>query len=128
MQLHDDPRLGRHYRATRDIRAGELILREKPLVLGPKISCAPLCLGCHRTLEVPIGVRNFYKCSRCQWPLCGRDCEAAEGHARECALMSRRKFVAKIDFDSANPNRRESAYCTIMPLRCMLLKEDNPKG
>lgn len=119
---------GRHFRATRDIQAGELILREKPLVMGPKVNSAPICLGCHSTLFVPIGVRNFYKCSKCKWPLCGKECETAEMHLQECALMAERKFIAKIDFDSANPNRREAAYCTIMPLRCVLLKCDNPKG
>ena len=128
LQLHDDPRLGRHFRATRDIHAGELILREKPLVMGPKINSVPICLGCHQTLYVPIGVRNFYKCSKCHWPLCGKECESAEMHLKECRLMAERKFVAKIDFDSAQPNKRESAYCAIMPLRCILVKDDDPKA
>lgn len=128
LQLHDDPRLGRHFRATRDIHAGELILREKPLVMGPKINSVPICLGCHQTLYVPIGVRNFYKCSKCHWPLCGKECESAEMHLKECRLMAERKFVATIDFDSAQPNKRESAYCAIMPLRCILVKDDDPKA
>lgn len=96
--------------------------------MGPKINSVPICLGCHRNIFVPLGVRNFYKCSKCKWPLCGIECESSALHARECALMAERKFIAKIDFDSANPDRKESAYCTIMPLRCILLKEDDPKG
>lgn len=127
-QVHDDPRLGRHFRATRDIRQGELILREKPLVMGPKVNSVPVCLGCHTQIQVPIGVRNFYKCSKCKWPLCGPGCESAERHLQECDLMAERRFIAKIDFDSSNPNKKEGAYCTILPLRCVLLKTDNPKG
>lgn len=45
--------LGRHLRATRDIKIGEQILKEAPLVLGPKVASAPLCLGCHRNLWLP---------------------------------------------------------------------------
>ena len=37
--------------ATRDIKQGELILREMPLNRGPKMSSKPVCLGCNRELE-----------------------------------------------------------------------------
>ncbi|CAD7006252.1 unnamed protein product [Ceratitis capitata] len=44
--------------------------------------------------------------------------------------MTARKFNAKIDY---NPNKeqtgkKESAYCVILPLRCILLKNKNPEA
>ncbi|XP_023303762.2 SET domain-containing protein SmydA-8 [Lucilia cuprina] len=117
--------LGRHIRATRDIKLGEVILREPPLIYGPKVASAPLCLGCHRKLTPPVG--NYYKCKGCAWPLCGPDCEKSVHHKDECALMASRKFSAKIDYKPAHAQngKKESAYCVILPLRCMLLKQKN---
>ncbi|XP_005177231.2 SET domain-containing protein SmydA-8 [Musca domestica] len=116
--------LGRHLRASRDIKPGEIILRESPLIYGPKVACSPLCLGCHRTLPTPVG-NNYYKCSKCGWPMCGTDCELSEHHVNECQLMESRKFRAKIDY-SVQTGRKESAYCVILPLRCLLLKTRKP--
>uniref|UniRef100_W8B5D3 Protein msta, isoform A n=1 Tax=Ceratitis capitata TaxID=7213 RepID=W8B5D3_CERCA len=123
--------LGRHLRATRDIKKGEIFLREKPFIYGPKVASAPTCLGCHRTLQAPEPPQtNFYKCTRCSWPLCGPQCERSTHHIDECELMTARKFNAKIDY---NPNKeqtgkKESAYCVILPLRCILLKNKNPEA
>lgn len=126
--MKKDDVLGRYYQATRDIKRGEIVLQEHPLAVGPKISCAPLCLGCHMNLTVPENARDFYKCSKCSWPLCNKECETSVWHVKECQLLFDKKFVPQIHYDPENPKRKESAYCAIMPLRCALLSGDNPNG
>ncbi|XP_001352921.3 SET domain-containing protein SmydA-8 [Drosophila pseudoobscura] len=121
--------LGRHLRATRDVKIGEEILREAPLLLGPKVASAPICLGCHRNLLAPQKQRgNYYKCSSCSWPLCGRECEESPHHRAECQLMSGSNFQSKINYTPGEDERKESAYCVIMLLRCMQLKASDPEG
>lgn len=68
--------VGRHLVATREIQPGEILLKEKPLVAGPK-HCGdktgkcifPICLGCFRI------VSNKYFCTKCKWPMCNEECE-----------------------------------------------------
>lgn len=121
--------LGRHLRATRDIKIGEQILKEAPLILGPKVASAPLCLGCHRNLLAPEKRKgNYYKCSSCSWPLCGKECEDSPYHKAECELMSRSNFQSKINYVPGEADRKESAYCVIMLLRCMQLKTKDPES
>lgn len=118
--------LGRHMVATRDIKQGEMILKEKPAIFGPKMSSAPSCLSCGLKLE-PIKKEDkydFYKCSSCNWPMCGPKCEKAEIHKDECSLMVKRKYKCNIKYES--PNKSEAAYCVIVPLRVLLMKESKP--
>lgn len=77
---------GRGLVAARDIGAGELVLRDPPLVLAPRAASAPLCLRCHRRAD-PDRLRQ---CARCHMPVC---CDAPgdggeDHHAGECALLS----------------------------------------
>ncbi|KAH8370423.1 hypothetical protein KR093_003406, partial [Drosophila rubida] len=126
-ELATNQLLGRHLRATRDIAMGEQIMREAPLVLGPKVASPPVCLGCHRNL-LPPAERwgNFHKCSACSWPLCGKECEQSPHHRDECRLMAASNFQSKINYNPLEPEHKESAYCVIMLLRCMQLKQANP--
>jgi hypothetical protein len=81
-----DERPRRQLIATRDIAEGEVILRETPLIAAPsakefptkrspkdkdskgsKFAC--LCLGCYKN------VTSLYKCSKCGWPVCDKECE-----------------------------------------------------
>ncbi len=55
---------GRHMVASRDIKAGELIVQELPCSLGPGHFTAPVCLGCYKFVD------GSALCSRCGWPLC----------------------------------------------------------
>lgn len=135
-------KIGRHLKATRDIKQGEIILSELPLVFGPKIISAAMCLGCNRLLETNDLIqpkadkkskmripRNYYKCSKCKWPLCGPKCENSELHVDECNLMADKRFQCNIDYDEEGDEcKKESAYCAIVPLRCLLLKKSNLKG
>lgn len=152
-QIAECNAIGRYFRAIRNIEAGEVIFREKPLVYGPKIISAPICLGCNKFLKpqdipVPIEtttstkmarnrnqkpkvktIRNYYKCSTCQWPVCNRECEKASAHLAECQLMAEKKFRCSIDYNATDEEyRKESAYCAILPLRCLLMKRTNANG
>lgn len=43
-----------HFRyviASKDLKAGSVILQEEPLAVGPSTSCKVLCLGCYYNLE-----------------------------------------------------------------------------
>nr|CAD7442405.1 unnamed protein product [Timema bartmani] len=117
-----DERLGRFLVASRDIKQGELILREPPLVLGPKTATFPLCLGCHRRLSS--NLEGYHVCSGCNWPLCGPQCEGLAPHQDECRLMRESGHRADIPFES--PQKKEAVYCNITPLRCLLLREKHP--
>ena len=47
-QIQSDTTLGSHLVACKDIAAGDVILREEPLVLGPKQITEPVCLACYK--------------------------------------------------------------------------------
>ncbi|XP_059610034.1 SET domain-containing protein SmydA-8-like [Phlebotomus argentipes] len=125
-ELKVDEVMGRYLVATRDIKQGEVILKERPMVIGPKINSRVLCLGCHRFLSLQPKQKNYYKCSQCNWPLCGASCEQSFVHQAECSLMASRKFKAQINASPGDENKREAAYCAIVPLRCCLLKQSDP--
>lgn len=138
------------------IKAGDIVLREAPLILGPKIISAPICLGCHRYVkpqDIPVSglptspapstsaanrkrnqkpkvktQRNYYKCSTCKWPVCGPECEKLPAHLAECQLMAEKKFECSIKYNAQDENRKESAYCAILPLRCLLKKKTTDDG
>ncbi|CAH1736023.1 unnamed protein product [Aphis gossypii] len=100
----ESPELGRHWVAARDIAAGEVLLEERPLVVGPKAGSPPVCLACYAPAA-------DYRCSACGWPVCGPRCEAAAAHRdAECRLIG-----------GHYDGRRSAAYCFVAPLRCMLL-------
>lgn len=46
-ELATNEALGRFVRATRDISAGELLLIERPAVVGPTWSAPRCCLNCY---------------------------------------------------------------------------------
>nr|CAD7448916.1 unnamed protein product [Timema bartmani] len=65
--------LGRYLVAARDIKAGEVVIRETPLVVGPRGDSLPMCLACYRPLPLQ-GSRQ--RCSKCRIvPLCSTQCE-----------------------------------------------------
>ena len=46
-----DAEMGRYIVATRDLKPGELILTESPLVIGPMAVTVPICLGCYKNID-----------------------------------------------------------------------------
>ncbi|CAB3383801.1 Hypothetical predicted protein [Cloeon dipterum] len=115
--------MGRYLVASRDIAAGEWILRSlEPLVVGPCQGGRPaLCLACHVQLGLPL--RLGAHCPRCGLPLCSADCPGPY-HAAECALL-----VA----GGATPlapdllDVRPDLYNAIVPLRCLALRDADPE-
>lgn len=80
-QVCCDDTLGRHLVATRDIKQGEVVLREAPLLQGPSQVTGPVCLGCLQG----ISQHNSEPCDKCGWPLCRRaSCREAPQHLPEC--------------------------------------------
>ena len=127
-QIVSNNKIGRHCIAARDIKQNEIILREQPLVLGPKVVSPAICLGCNQHLQPQENGMNFYKCSKCKWPLCSRNCEKSKFHIAECNRLYKSNFQCPINYVATEKDRRESAYCAIVPLRCLLLKTENPSG
>lgn len=123
VKLSDE--LGRYCVATRNIKKGEIILKEMPLLIGPKTVTPAICLGCHKFLFVPPGQDNFNLCSQCSWPMCDYLCENNPNHQKECELFVSKHFNPDIKFTT--PGKIESNYCGIMLLRLLLLKEIKPK-
>lgn len=99
--------------AARDIKAGELILKESPLVVGPRINTSLLCLGCFRVLS-----KNYKLCQKCGLaPVCGANCELKSPHADyECEFYRRYSGENfKNDFVISNLQ-------LVMPLKCLAFK------
>lgn len=108
--------LGRHMIATRDVAAGELLLEDPPLLLGPKNITEPVCLGCYRPVD------GSYVCRGCSFPMCGPDCEASEDHQVECKAVKESGVSVKVTvFGEIN-----SMYECITPLRILSLRDSNP--
>lgn len=122
-QVITNSQLGRHVVATRNVKRGEVILQERPLVRGPKLVSEPMCLGCSVKLTLPAEFAPFYQCSGCRWPLCGPKCEKSPVHRAECALIGQAGRICPIEGLQVS-----SGYSVIVPLRCLLLQKTDPKG
>lgn len=51
-KICESPQLGRYLVAIRDIKAGEIIMRERPILLTPPKVTPPVCLGCYREFNL----------------------------------------------------------------------------
>ena len=68
--------------ATRNLKAGDIILREKAAVVGPSMEQSKaICVACAAPLT-----RSWHLCSVCQAPLCSKQCEKHRLHVDECKL------------------------------------------
>lgn len=108
--------LGRYLVATREIKPGEVILKEKPLVLGPRVDSAPICLTCYR----PLSLYQEPRCSRCfVAPVCGVHCERQGGHSEsECNLL--REAAKEYPIFLSDHSQ------IVLPLRCLLQLRNSP--
>lgn len=113
--------------ATRDIKQGEMILKEKPAAIGPKTACPAQCLACGKKLTATKmkDVYDFYKCTTCNWPMCGPECEKSDIHKPECTVMAEKQYKCTIKYEQ--PDKVEAAYCVISPLRVLLMSTTNPR-
>ena len=86
-RIETKPEIGRIMVATRNIRAGEIILEEYPAVWGPNNKSAAVCLGClkpalkvqikndENDTEDAINDVSINTCSKCRFPICGTECK-----------------------------------------------------
>jgi len=113
--------LGRYLVASRNLKAGDIILREKALVIGPKQGSLPVCLSCYK--EIASLTKDHFRCTGCNFPFCSQSCTQAGVHKEECQVLGRsKKRINIVDFSKAHP-----VYECITPLRILLMKENRPK-
>lgn len=94
---------GRGVFATRDIQQGEIIFRERALVVGPtarKGSILNTCVCCHKLL----GVKDFLCKNKCTLPVCDKCADSPE-HQNECQLYQRWQ---PMDMKQINANRNRN--------------------
>uniref|UniRef100_V5I9L0 Protein msta n=1 Tax=Anoplophora glabripennis TaxID=217634 RepID=V5I9L0_ANOGL len=114
-----DEILGRHLKATRDIKPGEVVLQEPPLIWGPAQVTVPVCLGCGNAVTE----KNSRPCFKCGWPVCNETCEKAPGHIPECRYtVLRGDRVSVKNFGVVHP-----IYQCITVLRCLYQKQFLPE-
>ncbi|KAK3849746.1 hypothetical protein Pcinc_042339, partial [Petrolisthes cinctipes] len=108
--------LGRFMVATRDVAAGELLMNDTPLFIGPKMVTEPICLACYRPVD------GEYSCDGCGFPLCSADCEGTDDHEPECKAIRESGIPVKVSvFGEEN-----SMYECITPLRILSLRNESP--
>lgn len=141
-KLEQDPAKGVKMVALRDIKPLEVILEEYPVAVGPYPKTVPQCLECFKpcspgavfktlkksTCATVLSKRHLpsvpaddlYRCSGCNFPLCGPECEAGPLHSKqECPVFQRAGFRAKIpNLDRVNTTE----YASINTLRTLLQK------
>jgi len=109
------PSLGRYLVATRDLKPGEMIISETPLVIGPQAVTPPVCLACYKP------VTNKYVCPKCGWPMCNEKCAKSPVHEAECNLTQIRG--SPIQMPAGVFNKPYPVYEVITILRCLYLKQ-----
>ncbi|GLV35060.1 SET and MYND domain containing arthropod-specific member 1 [Carabus blaptoides fortunei] len=111
--------LGRYLVATRPIKAGEIILKEQPLIWGPSQITAPVCLGCGKILQ-----QNFcIACRKCGWPMCSEKCQESKAHFPECVYTQQKgSRIVVSNFVFPHPN-----YQCLTILRILFQKENDAK-
>ncbi|KAK4880094.1 hypothetical protein RN001_008240 [Aquatica leii] len=107
---------GRGLFANCDIKVGDVIFKDNPLIIGPRSSmlCPVVCIICYKQIDLNLCSRN------CGLYVCSRDCENSLVHQQECDLINNWKTEnEKTCIDSA------MTKC-LTPVRSLLLS-DNQK-
>ena len=58
-QIERNEQFGRFLVAQTDLKPGQLIFNESPMIVGPRQLTKPICLGCHKEIS-----DAKYTCSR----------------------------------------------------------------
>jgi len=115
-KIGSSPEIGNHLLANRDIKAGEIILREAPLVHGPSQMTIPVCLDCYTPVD------GSYKCPKSGWPLCGPTC--AKKVAKNPEVIVPAQCEAKFEIDEYF--QPSYLYECIIVMRALLLQKTAP--
>merc|ERR1719483_920002 len=75
--------VGRQLFTKRDIRQGEVLYVEDPIVVGPSQECEPICLSCLAAID------TSYLCSGCGYPFCDEECAQDQVHIEECKILAK---------------------------------------
>ncbi|XP_063625594.1 SET domain-containing protein SmydA-8 [Cydia splendana] len=121
VRVKEDDKVGRFLEATRDIKPGDIVVKEKPLITGPSQVTPPVCLGCYKQLETGKTV----DCELCGWPFCSQDCTMRDEHTPECHYTDKRGEKVSIpssSFGVPHPN-----YQCITVLRCLYQRDHDVK-
>jgi len=108
LQLRQDSRVGRYLVASRNIKKGELLLVEEPLVVGPSREKKLVCVEC----LVPMSKPEI--CPSCPLPLCP-SCVGGHWHSIECQIYRGRELFA-------NPERILPHLEILTALRLVLVR------
>ncbi|XP_045457696.1 SET domain-containing protein SmydA-8-like [Melitaea cinxia] len=84
-KIFDSPLGGRGLIATDDIKSGEIVFVDHPLVYGPR-SGTIVQRGC--TVCRNIDSDTLYKCSKCALLLCSEQCQNSSTHLSDCSVIS----------------------------------------
>ncbi|GBP27660.1 SET domain-containing protein SmydA-8, isoform A [Eumeta japonica] len=118
-RIRQDEKVGRYLEATRDIKVGDVILKEKALITGPAQVTPPVCLGCYRLLNEG----QVFCCDKCGWPFCNENCSTNDIHLPECRYtQARGEKVSISTYGVPHPN-----YQCITVLRCLYQRDNDPK-
>nr|XP_045591530.1 SET domain-containing protein SmydA-8-like [Procambarus clarkii] len=108
---------GRFLVASQDIRAGEVVFREAPLVVSPNLEAGPTCLACLCILK-----EAWRGCGGCGAPRCTPPCDGIYHTNKECNIVKRLGL-------QQDPNSRfmsKQLNVLLSPLRTLLLLQELP--
>jgi len=111
--------VGRVVLAVRDIKAGDVVITEHPIVKGPGNKTPPSCLQCLRQWE------GETTCTKCGWPVCNEKCQAGDIHEIECNILSKCPKEKVPDFSKHHRNAHSPNYAAIFPLRLAILSRSS---
>ncbi|XP_069957592.1 uncharacterized protein [Cherax quadricarinatus] len=118
VEIQWSPPYGRYLVAARDIDAGEVILREKPLLIVPRINSEPTCLACMK----PLG-KDWEGCNLCGGPLCSPHCAGTYHGKKECILICRIGIKNSQNIESCI----KQLNILLGPLRVLLMFQESPE-
>ncbi|KAJ9593991.1 hypothetical protein L9F63_014586, partial [Diploptera punctata] len=118
-KIADNKVLGRHLIATRDLKVGEVILKEMPLIAGPSQITPPVCLGCYKLLNE----QSARSCQDCGWPVCSEECARSQAHRPECDIT---KFKKGSKVSVRNFLQDHPMYQSVTVLRYLYQRNSNP--
>ncbi len=102
------------------------------MAVGPLHVTAPVCLSCIRPLPSSSSSTQIHRCPLCRMPFCSPSCAGDAAHAAaECPVLSKGgggRLPGDSVTDFGPGARPHPVYQCIMPLRCLVLREERPEG
>nr|XP_023026359.1 protein msta-like [Leptinotarsa decemlineata] len=113
--IQKNEKFGRYMVANKHIKAGELILSESPLLIGPQVDGPLICLNCCRSLRTS----GYIFCKGCNAAVvCSPKCTGKLHSQEECKAFKdiglNGRFLVENDQ-------------VIFPLRCLIMKQCQPE-